>query len=304
LDAVPAIDLRDGPGFADPLREALEHFGFVRVRGHGIAPALFAEVHDLFERFFALPEAQKQRYGGVAGGARGFTRFGVEHARDSAEADLKEFFHVGRELPPGHPLADRYPDNLWPSEVPGLRAAVLRLCECLDACADSLLRGLARSFSLDEQIFAAMLRDGNSILRALHYPPLAAGTPAGALRAAPHEDINLITLLPSAKESGLELQTNAGEWLAVETGPNEIVVDTGDMLARVTNDILPATRHRVVNPVRSNVSRYAMPYFAHPYPSCDLSVLPAFVREQRPARYEPTTAQAFLDERLAEIGLL
>lgn len=300
---VPIIDLGKA-GFGHPLREALEHFGFVRVRGHGIDPELVGVVYERFGRFFALPEPVKLRYTGVAGGARGYTPFGVEHARDRAEADLKEFFHIGRELAPGHPLAEVFPANVWPDEVADLRQPVSDLCAGLDACADALLRGLASAFGLGEAVFASMLRDGNSILRALHYPPVPEDVAPQALRAAPHEDINLITLLFAASDAGLELQTNAGEWLAVDGQPGEIVVDTGDMLSRVTNGVLPATTHRVVNPRGRNVSRYSLPYFAHPYPSCDLSVLPAFVSEDRPARFAPTTAQEFLTERLTEIGLL
>lgn len=286
------------------LGEALVEFGFLTVEGHGIDQALIRRVYEHFERFFALPLETKMRYGGVAGGARGFTPFGVEHAKDHPVPDLKEFWHVGQELPEGHPYLAEYGRNLWPKEIEGLREATLELFLRLESVAADLLAALARYFDLPERTFAAMMHDGNSVLRILHYPPVPSGADERSYRAAPHEDINLITLLCEATDSGLEILTRDGHWLPVSAHEGQIVVDSGDMLSRVTNGVVPATTHRVVasGEARSR-ARYSMPFFVHPFSACDLTVLPMFVDEERPAQWPPITAGAYLDQRLREIGL-
>ena len=301
---------RDPDGFAQKLGKSFEEYGFAIIADHGIPDQLIHRAEDKAKAFFALPEEVKRKYlitGG--GGARGYTPFGIEHARDNAMPDLKEFWHVGQELPPDHPLAREYPPNVWPRELPEIRQPTLALYHELERVAELLLMALAEHFALPEETFAAMTRGGNSVLRIVHYPPVApaAAGPAGgalALRAAPHEDINLVTLLCEATDAGLELLRRDGTWLPVEARPGQIVVDAGDMLSRVTNQIVPATTHRVVNPPPdANRDRYSMPFFVHPYPACDLAVLERFVSAERPPRFPPVTAGELLAKRLAEIGL-
>lgn len=326
--AVPTFDLSDYTSCDTSLRScgistlggALVDIGFVVVEGHQVDAGLIRDVYALWQRFFALDEAAKRRYAGVEGGARGYTPLGVEHARDNPTPDLKEFWHVGQELPPDHPLAHEYPPNVWPRELPELRQPTLALYHELERVAELLLMALAEHFALPEETFAAMMRGGNSVLRILHYPPVpqaaSAAMPATngqdgpppavapPLRAAPHEDINLVTLLCEATDSGLELLRRNGAWLPVEARPGQIVVDAGDMLSRVTNQVVPATSHRVVNPPPSaNRDRYSMPFFVHPYPACDLAVLERFVSAERPRRFPPVTAGELLSRRLTEIGL-
>jgi isopenicillin N synthase-like dioxygenase len=324
--AVPTFDLSDYTSCDTSLRSrgiatlggALVDIGFVVVEGHQVDGSLIRDVYSLWQRFFALDEAAKGRYAGVEGGARGYMPFGVEHARDNPTPDLKEFWHVGQELPPDHPLAQEYPPNVWPRELPELRQPTLALYHELERVAELLLMALAEHFALPEETFAAMMRGGNSVLRILHYPPVPQAAPAmpaangqdgpppvaPALRAAPHEDINLVTLLCEATDSGLELLRRDGTWLPVEARPGQIVVDAGDMLSRVTNQVVPATSHRVVNPPPSaNRDRYSMPFFVHPYPACDLAVLERFVSAERPRRFPPVTAGELLSRRLTEIGL-
>lgn len=314
---VPRLDLGDARSadkatrvrFQRGLRDALTRFGFVRIRGHEIDQGLIRRVFGEFEEFFSGSDPEKLRCASAAGGQRGFTSFGVEHAKDHPEPDLKEFYHVGRELPQRHRLRPQYPDNIWPANAPALRSQSLALYAALDGCAATLLESLALGFELPIETFSAMLHEGNSILRALHYPPLSpplsgSGTNK-AIRAAPHEDINLITLLCEATDAGLEILTRDGAWLRVPALEGEIVVDAGDMLSRITNDVVPAATHRVVTPdaVRDR-HRYSLPYFAHPYPDCDLSVHEAFVSAETPAKYPPITAAVFLEERLKQIGLI
>ena len=288
--------------FVEAVCGGLCEFGFILVEGHAVDPALVQRVYGHFESFFGQDEGVKRECGGLEGGQRGFTPFGTEHAKGQRLPDLKEFFHVGQES------TGRcgYPANVWPRGLPELRGDGLRLFRALEACSVQLLRAIADGFGLSREVFASMLEDGNSILRALHYPPVPEGEPPGSLRAAAHEDINLLTLLCGATEPGLEIRPpGAAGWLSVEVAPGQILVDSGDMLSRLTNDVIPATTHRVVNPSgTANVDRYSLPFFAHPRPECDLSVMAEFVSDQRPCRYPPITAEGYLAQRLQEIGLV
>ncbi len=287
----------------DTLGQGLQETGFLNVEGHGIDSSLIRGTYDLWKRFFALPEKIKETYAGVGDGSRGYTPFGVEHAKNHPLPDLKEFWHVGQEPPAGHPLRQEYPANVWPQEISGIAEPTLRLYKSLERVAETLLRALAESFDLPRDTFSSMMDVGNSILRIIHYPPVQPDH-APAVRAAAHEDINLITLLCEATDSGLEILTRAGEWMPVESGPGQIVVDAGDMLSRYTNEVIPATTHRVVNPLEdAGRDRFSMPFFVHPYPSCDLTVHEHFVSADRPPKFPPITAGRFLEERLREIGL-
>jgi isopenicillin N synthase-like dioxygenase len=313
MESIHLVDIRDHTSddagrraaFSRTLRHGLEEHGFLRVAGHAVDGALMARAFELYAAFFALDEADRVVCGGVSGGQRGHTPFGVEHARDHPVPDLKEFFHVGQELDPADPLWAVYPANVWPEALPELRPTTLALYRSLEECAEVLLEALADAFELPRGAFASMLERGNSILRIAHYPPIGAEVDARALRAAPHEDINLVTLLCEASESGLEILARSGKWVPVVAGPGEIIADAGDMLARITNGVVPATTHRVVaGPGAAERHRYSMPFFAHPRPECDLSVLPRFVATGEAPRFPPITAGGFLDERLREIGLV
>lgn len=309
--SIASVDLNDYTSGNDATRarlvetlgDSLRETGFLNVGGHGIEQELIRGTYRLWQQFFELPEEVKQKYAGVVGGARGFTPFGVEHAKDNPTPDLKEFWHVGQELPPGHAYRAEYPDNVWPEEIPGIRENTLTLYRSLERVAEVLLKALADYFELPRTTFSGMMQYGNSILRIIHYPPVPPGADP-AVRAAAHEDINLITLLCEATDSGLEILTRDGRWLAVEAPPGQIVVDAGDMLSRCTNEVVPATTHRVVNPPTAvNRERYSMPFFVHPYSACDLSIGPRFISDERPPKYPPITAGEFLDQRLREIGL-
>jgi len=314
IPSVNLDDYRSGTSeqrarMVETLGGGLVEFGFLNVEAHGIEPALIRRTYDLWKQFFELPEEVKKRYVGGTGGARGYTPFGVEHAKNNPTPDLKEFYHVGQEadsaaaLPDGHPAKEVYPANVWPEAIPEIHEPTVHLFRRLEETAATLLEALAEYFDLPRRQFADMAVNGNSLLRILHYPAVPKGIPAGAVRAAAHEDINLITLLCEATDSGLEIFTREGEWMAVETGPGEIVVDAGDMLSRHLNEVVPATTHRVVNPGDTSRERYSMPFFVHPYSNADLTVHPRFVTEERPAKYPPITAGQFLEQRLIEIGL-
>ncbi|CAM2009337.1 isopenicillin N synthase family dioxygenase [Acanthopleuribacter pedis] len=311
--SIPHINLSDyregdaqtKQAFVQTLGKGLEEVGFLTVGGHGLDKEVIAKTYAMFREFFALPEAVKCQYDKVAGGARGYTPFGREHAKDQKLPDLKEFWHTGQELPAGHPLRAEYPDNVWPVEIEGMEAAVTGLYRQFENCAATLLEALADYYGLPKSIFSDMITDGNSILRTIHYPPIDGGMPAGAVRAAAHEDINLITLLIESQGAGLEILTQENEWEAVHALEGDIIVDSGDMLHRLTNGVIPATTHRVVNPVEGeNRSRYSMPFFVHPFSACDLTVMDHFVTEERPAKWPPITAGRFLQQRLEEIGLI
>jgi isopenicillin N synthase-like dioxygenase len=278
---------------------SLRSTGFVVVTGHGLPPDLVDRIHRAFAAFFALPEAVRSRYGGVAGGQRGYTPFGVERAVGHPVADAKEFFHVGADAP------GREPANLWPAEIPQLRPLATDLFAALERCAVTLLGLVERGCGLPADTLAGLVRDGNHVLRAAHYPARPPGGDPRVLRAAPHEDINLITLLGAATDAGLEIRDAAGRWTPVEAPPDALVADAGDMLARITNGAIPATTHRVVDPPGgARRARLSLPFFAHPRPECTLRVLERFLEPGAEPSHPPITAAAFLEERLREIGLL
>jgi isopenicillin N synthase-like dioxygenase len=293
--------------FVRTFGEGLREFGFASIDDHGIEDGLIRRTYSDVQALFSLTKEQKRRYE-VPGGAgqRGYTGFGKEHAKNRTVGDLKEYWHVARELPAGHPRLGDYGQNVWPTEVPTFRKNSVDLFQALDEVAATLLHALADYFGLPTHTFSDMAHEGNSILRVIHYPPLKEIFVPGAVRAAEHEDINLITLLCEGTSSGLELLTRDGQWLPVDTLKGQIVVDSGDMLSRITNHVIPATTHRVVNPSRpeEDTVRYSMPFFVHPYPECELRVLDCTVTPDRPAKYPPTTADAFLKQRLREIGLM
>src|SRR3954471_16650350 len=268
-DHIASVSLRDAirdpEAFAQKLGKSFEEYGFAINADHGIPAALIHQAEEKAKAFFALPEDVKRKYlipGG--GGARGYTPFGIETAKGGKAHDLKEFWHVGRDLPPGHRFRDHMPDNFWPTEVPGFRDTFLELFATFDTAGLKVLKAIARYLKIEEDYFEDAVRDGNSVLRALHYPPQK--EPTGEhIRAGAHEDINAITLLLGAEEAGLELLTTDGRWIPVSPKPGEIVINIGDMLQRLTNGKLRSTSHRVVNPTpdRASNARYSMPFFLH-----------------------------------------
>jgi isopenicillin N synthase-like dioxygenase len=310
LTAVPSLSLAasetDPEGFAQAIGQSFERFGFAVVADHGIPADLIAEAEAKSKAFFALPEEVKRSYrieGG--GGARGYTAFRVETAKDHKDADLKEFWHVGRELPAGHSYAKDMAPNVWPKEVEDFREVYLRLFDAFDAAGLRILSAIARYLKLDPHFFDDTVKDGNSVLRLLHYPPIGADAPG--IRAGAHEDINTITLLLGAEEGGLELLDKSGEWLAVGIAPGELVVNIGDMLQRLTNKLLPSTSHRVMNPPpeRRGFARFSMPFFLHFRPDYLIETLPETITADRPNQFpEPITAHEFLQQRLREIKLI
>lgn len=308
---IPTLDMHrfdsDRARFVDELGAAYREFGFVGVRNHGIPAELMDRAYATFQKFFALPEAVKRAYhvpGG--GGARGYTGFGIETAKDSQYPDLKEFWHVGRELPEGHPYAAVMPPNLWPAEVAEFREVAYGLYEALDGLGLKMLSAIALHLGLDEQFFADKVNFGNSILRPIHYPPITRPDIPN-VRAGQHEDINFITLLIGSSAEGLQLLRRDGSWLPVTTQGDAIVCNVGDMLQRLTNHVLPSTTHRVVNPPgeKARQPRYSIPFFLHPNPDYLIETLPGCISADRPNRYPtPITAHDYLLERLREIKLI
>jgi isopenicillin N synthase-like dioxygenase len=301
-----SLHARDFEAFAQALGASFARYGFAVVADHDLPSDLVDGSTARAKAFFALPEEIKRRYhiaGG--GGQRGYTPFGVEAAKGANERDLKEFWHVGRDLPTDHPYRTSMPDNVWPEEVEGFQAYVSSLYAGLDEMGRRILRAIARYLKLDDAFFDGPVRLGNSILRLLHSPPVAADAPG--VRAGAHEDINVITLLLGAEEAGLEVLDRDGRWLPINAPPGAVVCNIGDMLQRLTNHALPSTTHRVVNPPpeRRSVSRYSTPFFLHFEPDYRIETLPGCVDAGRPNRYpEAITADAFLRQRLREIKLL
>lgn len=295
----------DPDAFASALGDSFARHGFGIVADHGIPQATVAGALDVMRRFFALDPSVKARYR-IPGGAgqRGYTPFGIEAAKGADLSDLKEFWHVGRDLPEGHPLRAIMPANVDVAEIPGFHAKAYALFDALDLLGITILTAIARYLKLAPDYFTPKVDHGNSILRLLHYPPVPAG--AAAIRAGAHEDINVITLLLGAEEAGLELLGRDGVWRAIAPPEGAVVVNIGDMLQRLTNHVLPSTTHRVVNPApeRAGVPRYSMPFFLHFASDFPIATLPGCVTPDNPNRYpEPILADDYLRERLREIRL-
>ena len=296
---------KDPEGFAQELGRSFVDYGFAVIRDHGIPQQLIDRAEQKSREFFALPEEVKRKYLIPGqGGARGYTPFGIETAKGLKASDLKEFWHVGRELPAGHKYQSSMPPNVWPAEVPSFRDTFLELFEEFDKAGLKVLRAIARFLKVDEDYFTDTVKDGNSVMRLLHYP--AQTEPTGEhIRAGAHEDINTITLLLGAEEAGLELKTRDGRWIPVSPKPGELVINIGDMLQRLTNGHLRSTSHRVVNPTpdRASKARYSMPFFLHFRPDFVIEALPGTVPAGEEPKWPPISSHDYLLERLREIKL-
>ncbi|WP_334161099.1 isopenicillin N synthase family dioxygenase [Phenylobacterium sp.] len=300
-----ALFSQDFEAFTQTLGDSYARWGFAVISDHGLEQARIDAALEQMKAFFALPEEVKLKYKLPVAGQRGYTPFGIETAKGHTHYDLKEFWHVGRDLPPGHPFRDHMPDNVWPdAELPQFREKVSWLYQALDAMGLKVLEAISVYLGLDRQFFDDKVDLGNSILRLLHYPPVPQDGPH--IRAGAHEDINVITLLLGAEEAGLEVKDHDGRWIAINPPPGALVCNIGDMLQRLTNHRLPSTTHRVVNPApeRRGFPRYSTPFFLHFNSDYLIRTLPNCVDAAHPDRYPaPITADDYLQERLREIKL-
>lgn len=313
---IPRLDLNDylkGTAeqkrkFSDDIGKAFTETGFVTIANHGLSPELMKELYAEVRKFFDLPDEIKLKYEKPElAGQRGYTSKGKEKAKDSKTPDLKEFWQRGQTVTDGDPVKNEYPDNIVVEELPRFNEVTREVYERLEFAGVNLLKAISIFLKLDENYFQDKVHNGNSILRGIHYFPIADpdALPADAVRAGAHEDINLITLLIGASADGLEVLTVHGEWYPVKAQGEDIVVNVGDMLQRLTNNKLKSTTHRVVNPPRElmKTSRYSVPFFLHPKSNVDLTCLDNCIDEQHPKLYSDMTAGEYLDERLREIGL-
>ncbi len=314
MSQIPSVDLRDflsdDPArkarFVSQIGNAFEDIGFVALSGHFLSDSLVESLYAEVKRFFDLPLEVKAKYeiAGI-GGQRGYTSFGKEHAKGRKAGDLKEFWHFGQYVENDPALAREYPENVMVSELPAFNAVGRETYKMLEKTALYVLRALAIRLELPENYFDEFIKNGNSILRPIHYPPILE-EPKDAVRAAAHGDINLITLLMGAHGRGLQVQNHKGEWVDAIAAPDQLMINVGDMLSRLSNNRLKSTIHRVVNPPRElwGSSRYSIPFFMHPISSMPLNCLEHCVDAQHPKLYEDTTAGEFLHERLVELGLV
>ncbi|MEQ8713116.1 MAG: 2-oxoglutarate and iron-dependent oxygenase domain-containing protein [Cyclobacteriaceae bacterium] len=316
LEEIPSLDLNDFTSgdelrkqlFVKQLGDAFNNIGFVAIKNHGLTDEQTKELYATVKAFFDLPEEVKSKYEKPElFGQRGYIGKGKEHAKGRSTGDLKEFYHVGQELPDGVEINKEYPDNIWPEELPALEDVTVEAYQTLENAGMQVLRAIAIYLGLEEDYFEDKVKYGNSILRPIHYFPIEDpdSIPSDAVRAAEHGDINLITLLMGASADGLQVLRRDQKWIPITALPDQVVVNVGDMLARLTNDKLKSTIHRVVNPPRElmGTSRFSIPFFMHPRSEMDLSCLDGCIDEQNPKRYEDISAGDFLHQRLVEIGL-
>ena len=314
MNAIPSVNLLEylsgdperKTAFVRDIGNAFETIGFVALSGHFLSDALVEMLYARVKDFFSLPEEAKKQYEipGL-GGQRGYTSFGKEHAKGRKEGDLKEFWHFGQYVEGDPVLAGQYQENVLVRELPEFNAAGKEAFRMLEKTAVYVLRALALHLQLDEKYFDGYVRNGNSILRAIHYPPITE-EPRDAVRAAAHGDINLITLLMGSHGRGLQVQNHQGDWIDAIAEPDQLMINVGDMLSRLSNNRLKSTIHRVVNPPREawGSSRYSIPFFMHPVSDMPLNCLEHCIDGDHPKAFEDITAGAYLNERLIELGLV
>ncbi len=315
MQQIPSVDLRDflsdDPArkqkFVNEIGRAYEDIGFVALKGHFLNDQLAEDLYSEVRNFFTLPLETKAKYEipGI-GGQRGYISFGKEHAKGRSAGDLKEFWHFGQYVNTDSKYANEYPENVTVSELPNFNSTGKEAYKQLEKTGIYVLRALAIHIGLDEFYFDKFIEEGNSILRPIHYPPITDEPKDGAVRAAAHGDINLITLLMGAQGKGLQVQNHDGEWLDAIAQPDELMINVGDMLSRHTNNKLKSTIHQVVNPPRElwGTSRYSIPFFMHPVSDMNLNCLPECIDENNPKQFEDITAGDYLNERLVELGLI
>ncbi|WP_420322628.1 isopenicillin N synthase family dioxygenase [Flagellimonas sp.] len=314
MSAIPSVDLRDFVSgdserkekFIREIGAAFENIGFVALSGHFLSDELVEQLYAEIKKFFQLPQEVKDSYEieGI-GGQRGYTSFGKEHAKGRKEGDLKEFWHFGQYVVDNPKLEAEYPDNVSVSELPNFDKVGKETYKMLEKTAQFVLRALALHLDLDEMYFDEWIKNGNSILRPIHYPPITS-EPKNAVRAAAHGDINLITLLMGAHGKGLQVQNHQGDWVDAIARPDQLMINVGDMLSRLSNNKLKSTIHQVVNPPRElwGTSRYSIPFFMHPISEMPLNCLENCIDEAHPKGFEDITAGEYLHERLIELGLV
>ncbi|MBX2840943.1 MAG: isopenicillin N synthase family oxygenase [Flammeovirgaceae bacterium] len=316
-DSIPSLNLADFTSgdqnkkmaFVNALGEAYQNIGFVAIKNHGLTEEMTTKLYETVKQFFTLSDEVKKKYEKPEiFNQRGYISKGKEHAKGRTTGDLKEFYHIGQpDLDRKNHNFDDYPDNVWPSEIPAFEEIGTEVFTTLEKTGLQILKAIAIHLGLDENYFEERASKGNSILRPIHYYPIEnpEDVPEDAVRAAEHGDINLITLLMGASADGLQVLRRDGAWIPITALPNQIVVNVGDMLDRLTNHKLKSTIHRVVNPPKEkmNTSRYSIPFFMHPKSEMDLTCLESCVDEENPKQYSDITAGKFLAERLAEIGL-
>ena len=315
MQQIPSVDLRDflsdDPArkqkFVNEIGKAYEDIGFVALKGHFLDDKLVADLYSEVRNFFSLPLEIKASYENPEiGGQRGYVSFGKEHAKGRSAGDLKEFWHFGQYVSEGSKYSGEYPNNVEVTELPNFNSVGKEAYVMLEKTGVYVLRALSLYIGLDEYYFDPYIKDGNSILRPIHYPPITDEPKDGAVRAAAHGDINLITLLMGAQGKGLQVQNNDGDWIDAMAQPDELMINVGDMLSRHTNNKLKSTIHQVVNPPRElwGTSRYSIPFFMHPVSDMKLNCLPECIDKNNPKLYEDITAGDYLNERLVELGLI
>lgn len=308
---IPVADLLDFTSgdadrrakFVSTVGEALEDIGFFALENHGVDHSLIRSSYDLAAEFFDLDTDAKRAYEKDSfQGQRGYTSFGKEHAKGQPAPDLKEFWHVGREMADAE-RPDGMRPNVWPGELPKFQPTMLELYRQLDACAASLLEACSIYLGEDAALLPDAANGGDTILRIIHYPPVEPDANPASIRAGAHEDINFITLLCESTDAGLELLERDGTWRPIHSLGGQIIVDSGDMIQNLTNGRFKSTTHRVVNPNNDRSRRFSMPFFVHPRPEVDLTPLASCGGVQDGSEYKSMTAREYLLQRLREIGL-
>ena len=311
--SIPVIDFDDylsedqsrRENFISKVGDSLKDIGFFALKNHGIPIDLIEKSYQRADEFFSLENSVKSKYlQPNISHQRGYTAFGVEHAKDNPAPDLKEFWQTGRSHD-SEASTHNYPTNVWPSDtVPQFEETIDDLYNKMENLSLKLLSACSIYLGKEEDWLGEMTENGNTIMRIIHYPPLGENVTPGAVRSAAHEDINFITLLVTATADGLEVMDHDGSWIKVEGDARYIIVDSGDMIQNLTNGLFKSTTHRVVNPSSKSERRFSMPMFVHPRNQIDLTPRAEFIEMTGgESLYQSISAGDYLHQRLVEIGL-
>ena len=311
MKTIPSLDLIDftkkdkKSNFVKEIGKAYENIGFVSIKNYGLTAEEEEDLYKKTKLFFDLPLDKKIKYEKKElNGQRGYVSFGRETAKGFKHHDLKEFWHFGQTLDKNDPLNNEYEPNVYCEDIPEFNTIGRNVFETLEKAGNTILKAIALYLNLNEDYFKDKVYKGNSILRAIHYPPIKED-PGSSVRAAEHGDINLITLLMGASASGLEVKDRSGEWISITAIPRHVVVNIGDMMSRLTNNVLHSSIHRVINPPKEEWSkpRFSIPFFMHPRSEMSLNCLPSCISLDNPKKYDDITAGDFLKQRIKELRL-
>jgi isopenicillin N synthase-like dioxygenase len=309
FESIPHVDISpmfddDSAGHAtvaEQLRSACLEVGFFYLSGHRVPRAKVDDTFGIASTFFAQPHQEKARVSILnSAKLRGYTGLLEENTDPDNDGDLHEAFDMGLDLseddPDAHGDVYGWGRNQWP-ELPGFREQMIDYHTTMADLCRVLYRGLALSLDLDADFFTSKMCKPISELRVIRYPSQPARQES-VVGIGAHSDYDMFTVLATDDVAALEVLNPAGQWIPVPPVANTFIVNVGDLLQRWTNDLYRSAVHRVIN--TSGRDRYSLPYFSNIDPLSVVDVLDSCITDERPARYQPVTAAAYVEACMRE----